>query len=101
MSTADLAPDPRLRRIPTPKFGATVTNRLAGDTNPRRVGIFVRAGRNTGRMNHGVWWELTDGRGDFWQVSPGAAHLMRQEDFPHLVVDRSSEVHPPLSAATS
>lgn len=94
MSNNDL----RLRCIPTPAFGATVTNHLASVENPRRRGYFVRAGRRTGRLNPGVWWELTDGRGDFWQVSPSAWHLTRQEDFPHLSVDRSTEVRPVTAA---
>ncbi len=88
---ADDMTDLRRRSIPTPKFGATVTNHFASEDNPTRVGIFVRSGRRNGRMNPGVWWELTDGRGKFWQVSPDAHHLLRQEDFPHLTVDRTTE----------
>lgn len=54
-----------------PKFGEVVVNPVASKDNPRRRGLFVRAGRRTGRvMNPGPWWELTDGEGDFWQISP-------------------------------
>lgn len=35
------------------------------------VGMFVRVVRRTGRvMNPGTFWEMTDGKGDFWQVPP-------------------------------
>lgn len=85
---------PRLRRIPTPMFGATVTNHYASEINPHRVGYFVRATRVTGRLNPGVWWQITDGRGDFWEVSPDARRLQHEDDFPHLTVDRSTEIAP-------
>lgn len=54
----------------TPRFGDLVTNLMASPENPTRTGRFVKAGRRTGRMNPGPWWELTDGRGNFWQVKP-------------------------------
>lgn len=83
-------PDKRI--IPTPKLGAIVTNRLASTGNPTRTGYFIRAGRTTGRMNPGVWWEITDGRGRFWKLSPDAHHLLDPSWFPHLKVDRSTEL---------
>jgi hypothetical protein len=57
----------------TPKFGQTVINHWASDSNPRRVGMFVRQGAWIGRMNRGTYWELTDGRGDFWEQRTGGA----------------------------
>lgn len=54
-----------------PKFGERFVNTMAGESNPRRVGMFVRVVRRTGRvMNPGTFWEMTDGKGDFWQVPP-------------------------------
>jgi hypothetical protein len=91
---------PRGRCIPTPKFGATVTNHYASPENPHRTGYFVRAGRNTGRMNSGPWWEITDGRGGFWQLGPDDRRLMQPEDFPHLTVDRSTELPTPIEVAS-
>jgi hypothetical protein len=32
--------------------------------------LFVRVVRRSGRMNRGLFWELTDGEGDFWLVDP-------------------------------
>jgi hypothetical protein len=54
-----------------PKFGDWFTNTVAGEGNPRRHAIFVRAGRTPhGRMNPGPWWEMTDGKGAFWRTNP-------------------------------
>lgn len=54
-----------------PLFGESVKNTMASVSNPTRVGLFVRVVRRPhGRMNPGTWWELTDGKGEFWQVPP-------------------------------
>lgn len=58
------------RRAWTPKFGEPVENTYASLSNPTRVGLFVKSGRRTGRLNPGVYWTLTDGRGKFWDMSP-------------------------------
>jgi hypothetical protein len=59
-----------------PKFGDRMFNRWAGERNPQRRGIFVREVRvRRGRLNAGVWWELTDGEGKFWQVDPEALEI--------------------------
>lgn len=50
-----------------PHFGDIIRNHWAGEKNPHRVGIFIRAGRRTGRLNPGPYWECTDGKGDVWQ----------------------------------
>lgn len=52
-----------------PKFGDFIENGWASHENPRRFGTFVRAGRRTGRLNPGPYWELTDRNGAFWEVS--------------------------------
>lgn len=58
-----------------PDFGATVVNNLASHDNPHRVGRFVRVIRRRGRMNPGVWWQLTNGRGVFWEVRPDSCEV--------------------------
>ena len=55
-----------------PKFGDVLTNPHASDRNPRKQGIFVREFRRTGRMNPGITWEFTDGKGDFWEIGKEA-----------------------------
>ena len=89
--------------LPTPKFGATVTNLVASECNPTRTGYFVRSGSRTGRMNTGPWWEITDGRGKFWQVDPVTGrHVHLFGDGPHLIVDRSTEMPmPPADRSTT
>lgn len=55
-----------------PKFGEWFRGRYAGESNPHRDGMFVRSVRCTGRINPGVWYELTDGKGHFWQYEQAA-----------------------------
>ncbi len=50
------------------KFGDLVENGWASDDNPTRVGVFVRRGCRTGRMNPGPYAVLTDMKGKFWEV---------------------------------
>ena len=54
----------------TPTFGQWVEDRLASKSNPTHHGMFVRAGRTPHGGMNGRWWELTDGRGKFWQTIP-------------------------------
>lgn len=54
----------------TPSFGDVVENGWASEDNPTRKGFFVRAFTRTGRMNSGLTWEITDGKGKFWTFKP-------------------------------
>jgi hypothetical protein len=59
----------------TAKFGDIVENGWASERNPTRVGFFVREGhRPLGRMNPGRYWQITDGKGKFWELSPVGDH---------------------------
>lgn len=60
-----------------PRFGDIIENKMASMDNPTRVGTFVRVVRRTGRMNPGTWWEVTDGKGEFWLTNP--ANCERRE----------------------
>jgi hypothetical protein len=60
--------------LAAPQFGDTVENGWASEDNPTRVGLFVREGRRTGRLNRGRYWEITDGNGKFWELSPTGDH---------------------------
>lgn len=62
-----------------PTFGQWFENPVASPSNPRRVGMFVRTVRRRGRMNPGLWWELTDGL-DFWQVRPENLRALTAEE---------------------
>jgi hypothetical protein len=60
-----------------PRFGDLMTNESASASNPRRFGFFVRTVRiPRGRMNAGVWFRMTDGRGDFWSSDPSACRVV-------------------------
>ncbi len=60
-----------------PPFGSLVTNLLAESRSPRRRGYFVRALRKKDRgvILPGWWWQVTDGNGLFWEVSPTVGGL--------------------------
>jgi hypothetical protein len=53
-----------------PQFGDKMRNLVAGETNPRRDGYFVKEKRVTGRMNPGLWYTMTDRKGNFWDSCP-------------------------------
>jgi hypothetical protein len=58
-----------------PAFLDLVENGWASDTNPTRVGIFIRRLKRTGRLNPGWTLVLTDGEGKFWEVSARSERL--------------------------
>ena len=51
-----------------PTFGDWFTGIYASDDNPIKHGMYVRTIRRTGRMNRGTHYELTDGKGAFWET---------------------------------
>jgi hypothetical protein len=65
-----------------PRFGDMVLNESASESNLRRFWLFVRTVRiPRGRMNAGVWFRLTDGRGDFWSSDPSGCRVMDRAGF--------------------
>lgn len=56
--------------VPHPKFGDLLRNTAASERNPHRDAIFIRKVRTTGRMNRGLWYEMTDGKGKVWNMDP-------------------------------
>ena len=55
-----------------PQFGDLVILPPEGVEDRRRRGFFVRAGVSSAVIHGGPYWELTDMRGDFWEVSARA-----------------------------
>lgn len=54
-----------------PVFGDHMRNLWASEQNPSRDAIFVRVIRRTGKvLNSGMWYQMTDGKGKFWEVCP-------------------------------
>lgn len=58
------------------RFGDRVENGSASHDNPRRRAFFVRQGVRDGNMNSGPYAELTDGNGQFWEVSLAEGHRL-------------------------
>ncbi|MCD0236453.1 hypothetical protein [Enterobacter kobei] len=53
-----------------PHFWDRMRNLVAGEDNPRRDAYFVKQKRVTGRMNPGLWYTMTDRKGNFWDSCP-------------------------------
>lgn len=49
-----------------PKFGEWLRGIWASERNPIRDGMYVKTTRRTGRLNPGTWYQLTNGKGKFW-----------------------------------
>jgi len=62
----------------TPRFGEWMRGIYASETNPIRDGMYVRTITRTGRLNHGTFYELTDGNGKFWSY-PAASTVFLEE----------------------
>jgi hypothetical protein len=52
-----------------PQFGDWLRGIWASQNNPIRDGRYVKTVRRTGRLNHGTFYELTDGHGKFWRFT--------------------------------
>lgn len=50
-----------------PRFGDWLRGIYASATNPHRDGMFVEVIRRQGRLNPGVYYRCTDGKGNFWE----------------------------------
>lgn len=60
-----------------PQFGDWYLNKLVGVDNPTRLARFVRVeDRPRGFTNPGLWWEMTDGNGEFWLSRPANLELV-------------------------
>ncbi|MNQ36905.1 hypothetical protein D3C85_504330 [compost metagenome] len=68
--TRDAEHTPSPQSVVVPKFGDIVENGWASDDNPTRRGFFVREFKRTGKLNPGRTWEITDGKGKFWEFKP-------------------------------
>ena len=51
----------------TPTFGEWMRGIWASPRNPHRDGMYVKTVRRAGNFNHGTFYELTNGKGKFWQ----------------------------------
>jgi len=62
-------PDGQERVVPI--FGDLFIGVHASDENPHKRGMYVRTCRRRGAVtNPGVFYQLTDGRGDYWEAAP-------------------------------
>ncbi|EKN3715433.1 TPA: hypothetical protein PXN30_002748 [Yersinia enterocolitica] len=69
-----------------PEFGDLMRNPWAGEGNPHRDAYFVKSKVTTGRMNPGIWYQMTDRKGNFWDSDAKSLifidHLKGDEVFP-------------------
>lgn len=59
------------------RFGDWFAGIHASEDNPQRCGMYVRTVIRSGRTNSGVWFELTDGRGNFWEYKRDEVEFLR------------------------
>ena len=64
--------------LPEPKFGDWLRGIYASESNPTRDGMYVRTINRTGRVNAGKFYELTDGKGKFWQYPAKSTERLPQ-----------------------
>ena len=55
-------------RLKAARFGDIIENEWASPENPIRKGYLVRIGKRTGRLNPGMYYQMTDGYGKFWEI---------------------------------
>ena len=67
------------------KFGDKFISPFASEDNPRKIGYFVRWKYYKGRTNPGKHMELTDKKGDFWEL-PANVNERYAEMYPERVV---------------
>lgn len=73
------------------KFGQRVRGIFASDDNPHKNGYFVRSGFRKGRLNPGMYYEITDGNGDFWTTPPENVEVINEsEELPDANCDSCS-----------
>lgn len=65
-----------------PVFGEWMRGIWASERNPQRDGRYVRTTRRTGRFNPGKFYELTDGRGSFWEYPADSTVFLRSASPP-------------------
>lgn len=51
----------------SPKFGDRMRGIHASESNPIRDGFYIKTVRRTGSMNKGTFYQLTNGKGKFWE----------------------------------
>lgn len=74
-------------RIKALSYGDPVTNVCAGESNPHRLGVFVKMKTYSRKSRYGFthterFVVCTDGKGNFWETSPEVVfpgHLDKEE----------------------
>lgn len=68
------------RKIKEPSFGDRVTMIYASERNPIKHGIFVRSFERRGKLNPGTIYQITDGKGNFWEANKDSVALLNRAD---------------------
>lgn len=63
-----------------PKFGDWMRGIWASPDNPIRDGMYVKTVRRRGKLNQGTFYELTDGKGKFWQFEAEATVFIAKKE---------------------
>ena len=64
-----------------PKFGEWMRGIWASEDNPIRDGMYVKTIHRKGRVNRGRYYQLTNGKGKFWEFEAvDTLYLGKQQD---------------------
>ena len=77
-------------KLAAPKFGDWFRGVHASESNPQRDGMYVRTIRRSGRFNAGTFYELTDGKGNFWQYPVGSTIPLSEHGGGGEAVDKNA-----------
>ncbi len=83
------------------RFGDILENGWAGDTNPHKRCIFIRAAHRSGRLNPGKYAVVCDMKGRQWEQGYGSDHKLTKigtilrNDIGMIFEDRSAIAPPP------
>ena len=73
-----------------PVFGDVLRGIWASTINPQRDGYYVKTVRNTGRVNRGTFYQLTDGKGRTWEYPVESSVLIARSTVQALELARLS-----------
>lgn len=81
-----------VKLLPEPQFGDWLRGIYASESNPQRDGMYVRTILRSGSVNPGKHYELTDGKGGFWQYPAKSTERINR-------ASRPADVARPVEAA--
>lgn len=64
-----------------PQFGQVLRMIYASDDNPHKYGFYVETIVRRGKLNPGVCYRMTNGKGDFWECESKLCSIENNRSF--------------------